>query len=129
MAAYGEILMAAVKYRNHVEAGLSTEDPSDLLFARTREANRPPVTNGTSQDAQLVAQCLRSYRTDAQGLSRRGAGSPYTPTTPPPAVKVGPSARSCGAPLTAITGVVRLGHARTPPQKAQLCEPERPPHP
>jgi hypothetical protein len=34
-----------------------------------------------------------------------------------------------GAPLTAIAGVVRLGHARTPPQKPQLCEPERPAHP
>ena len=34
-----------------------------------------------------------------------------------------------GTPLTADSSVVRLGHARTPPQKAQLCEPERPAHP
>jgi hypothetical protein len=34
-----------------------------------------------------------------------------------------------GTPPAAITAVVRLGHARTPPQRAQLCEPGRPAHP
>ena len=35
--------------------------------------------------------------------SRGGArAAPHAPTTPPPAVKVGPSARACGAPLTGL---------------------------
>ena len=51
---------------------------------------------------QLVPQRVRSCRTDAQRLSRRGVGSPDTPTTPTLAVKVGPSARAYGAPLTGL---------------------------
>jgi hypothetical protein len=81
-------------------SGSTGRRPTALLLLRTREANRRPVTTAISQAAQLVAECLRGYRTDAQRLSRRGAGSPYTPTTPTLAVKVGPSAHACGAPLT-----------------------------
>jgi hypothetical protein len=100
----------------------------------TSSSRSSNVCSYPTQSAQLVAECLRSYRTVAQGLSWRGAGSPYTPTTPPPPVKVGPSARALrrapdGAPLTAVTDVVRLGHAHIPPRKAQLCEPEQPAHP
>jgi len=50
-------------------------------------------TAGTSQAAQLVAQSVRNYRTDARPLAA-GSGSHYTSTTPPPVVKVGPSARA-----------------------------------
>jgi hypothetical protein len=89
---------ACRRTRANTNAGPGSKWERALLLARTREANRRPVTNGTSQAAQLVAQCLRSYRADAQGLSWRGAGSPYTPTTPPPAVKVGPSARAPARP-------------------------------
>jgi hypothetical protein len=70
---------------------------------RQNQASEPPPRyHWDSQNAQLVAEYLRSYRADPQGLSRWGAGSPYTPTTPLPAVKVGPSARACGAPLTGL---------------------------
>jgi hypothetical protein len=50
-------------------------------------------------------------------------GQPLHATTPLPAVKVEPAARALrrapdGTPLTTAFGVVRLAHARTPPQKA-----------
>jgi hypothetical protein len=107
---------------------------SALLIARTREANRRPVITGTSQAAQLVAQSDPSCRTDVRPLAAGCAQPLYTYNTAAgrQGRAIGPRLRRApdGAPLTAVSGgVVRLGHARTPPRKAQLSEPERPPHP
>ena len=61
---------------------------------------------------------------DPQRLLRRDAGSPYTPTTPPSAVKVGlrPALRRApdGAPLTAACGAVGWACPQPAPQGLQL---------
>jgi hypothetical protein len=75
----------------------------DASARRQNQGSEPPPRYYWDLPRRTARRrALSQLRDGSKALSRRGAGTPYTPTTPPLAVKVGPSARAVGAPLTGL---------------------------